>query len=46
MIQVTYRVKAEQITGGPGWLDTDRFDMEARVIHRVSLNVLWSTSRL
>lgn len=29
MIQVAYRVKAEQIAGGPGWLDTDRFDMEA-----------------
>jgi uncharacterized protein (TIGR03435 family) len=30
MIQVAYRVKAEQIVGGPGWLDTDRFDMEAK----------------
>jgi uncharacterized protein (TIGR03435 family) len=30
MIQVAYRVKAEQIIGGPGWLETDRFDMEAR----------------
>jgi uncharacterized protein (TIGR03435 family) len=30
MIQVAYRVKAEQITGGPGWLDTDPFDIEAR----------------
>jgi len=30
MIQVAFRVKAEQIAGGPGWLDTDRFDMEAR----------------
>jgi uncharacterized protein (TIGR03435 family) len=30
MIQVAYRVKADQITGGPGWLDTERFDMEAK----------------
>jgi uncharacterized protein (TIGR03435 family) len=30
MIQVAYRVKAEQVVGGPGWLDTDRFDMEAK----------------
>jgi uncharacterized protein (TIGR03435 family) len=30
MIQVAYRVKAEQIVGGPGWLDTERFDMEAK----------------
>jgi len=30
MIQVAYRVKAEQIVGGPGWLDTDRYDMEAK----------------
>jgi uncharacterized protein (TIGR03435 family) len=29
MIQVAYRVKAEQIVGGPSWLDTDRFDMDA-----------------
>jgi uncharacterized protein (TIGR03435 family) len=27
MIQVAYRVKADQIVGGPSWLDTDRFDM-------------------
>jgi uncharacterized protein (TIGR03435 family) len=30
MIQVAYRLKAEQITGGPGWLDTDRFEMVAK----------------
>jgi uncharacterized protein (TIGR03435 family) len=30
MIQVAYRVKAEQIVGGPGWLDTDRFDLDAK----------------
>jgi uncharacterized protein (TIGR03435 family) len=30
MIQVAWRVKAEQIVGGPAWLANDRFDMEAR----------------
>ena len=30
MIQVAYRVKAEQIIGGPGWLDTDQFDLDAK----------------
>src|SRR5579862_6753057 len=30
MIQAAYRVKAEQIVGGPGWLDTERFDMDAK----------------
>src|SRR5258705_5569503 len=30
MIQVAYRVKAEQIVGGPGWFDTDRFDLQAK----------------
>jgi uncharacterized protein (TIGR03435 family) len=30
MIQVAFRVKAEQIAGGPGWLDTDRFDLEGK----------------
>ncbi len=30
MIQVAYRVKADQIVGGPGWLNSERFDMMAR----------------
>jgi uncharacterized protein (TIGR03435 family) len=30
MIQVAYRVKREQVVGGPDWLDTDRYDMEAK----------------
>jgi len=30
MIQVAYRVKADQIVGGPAWLDSDRFDLEAK----------------
>ncbi len=48
MIQVAYRVKAEQIVGGPGWLDTDRFDMEAKAekpssadeLHEMLMNLL------
>ncbi len=30
MIQVAYRVKAEQIAGAPAWFDTERYDMEAK----------------
>lgn len=30
MLTVAYRIKAEQIVGGPAWLDTDRYDMEAK----------------
>jgi uncharacterized protein (TIGR03435 family) len=30
MIQVACRIKADQITGGPNWLETDRFDMQAK----------------
>ena len=28
MIQVAYRVKGEQIVGGPGWIDSQLFDMQ------------------
>ncbi len=30
MIQVAYRLKADQIVGGPGWMDSERFDMNAK----------------
>ena len=30
MIQVAYRVKADQIVGGPAWLETERYDMEGK----------------
>jgi uncharacterized protein (TIGR03435 family) len=30
MIQVAYRVKADQVAGGPGWMDTELFDMNAK----------------
>jgi uncharacterized protein (TIGR03435 family) len=48
MIQVAFRVKAEQITGGPAWFDTDRWDMEgsaakpstADELHGMLINML------
>jgi len=48
MIQVAYRVKAEQIVGGPAWLDTDGYDMEAKAekqssgdeLHAMLMNML------
>ena len=39
MIEAAYRVKPEQIVGGPGWLDSDRYDMEAKVGKPSSLDV-------
>jgi uncharacterized protein (TIGR03435 family) len=30
MIQAAYRVKPDQIVGAPAWMNTDRFDMEAK----------------
>jgi len=29
IVAVAYNVDAELVTGGPDWLDTDRFDIEA-----------------
>ncbi|HVW09284.1 MAG TPA: TIGR03435 family protein [Bryobacteraceae bacterium] len=31
LIAIGYGLQPWQITGGPGWLDTDRFDVEARL---------------
>src|SRR5207248_5001548 len=30
MIMVAYRIKADQVAGGPGWIDTDLYDMNAK----------------
>src|SRR5580700_10167182 len=54
MIQVAYRVKGEQIVGGPRWLDTDRFDLEAKAekpssadeLHVMLINMLVDRLRL
>jgi uncharacterized protein (TIGR03435 family) len=48
MIMVAYRVRADQIVGGPLWLDTDRYDMEAKAekpstpdeLHTMLMNML------
>lgn len=48
MIQVAWRIKAEQIVGGPAWLASDRFDMEAKAakpsstdeLHAMLINML------
>jgi uncharacterized protein (TIGR03435 family) len=30
LIRIAYDMEADQVTGGPKWLDTDRFDVEAK----------------
>ncbi len=30
MIMVAYRIKADQISGGPAWINSERFDMNAK----------------
>lgn len=48
MIQVAFRLKPEQIVGGPDWMDTDRYDMNARAekpsngdeLHQMLMNLL------
>src|SRR5262245_23584766 len=30
LIRIAYDLKVDQVTGGPKWLDSDRFDVEAR----------------
>jgi uncharacterized protein (TIGR03435 family) len=48
MIQVGYRVKAEQIVGGPAWLDSEPYDLEAKAekpssadeLHTMLMNLL------
>lgn len=54
MIEAAYRVKPEQIIGGPGWLDSDRYDMEAKAekpssadeLHVMLVNMLVDRLRL
>jgi uncharacterized protein (TIGR03435 family) len=48
MIMVAYRVKRDQIVGGPSWLTTDLYDMEAKAdkpsspdeLHTMLMNLL------
>jgi uncharacterized protein (TIGR03435 family) len=30
LVTVAYRIKADQVAGGPAWMDADRFDMNAK----------------
>src|SRR5688572_7205714 len=30
LIQLAYRLRPFQVVGGPGWIDSDRFDLAAR----------------
>ncbi|HLW76795.1 MAG TPA: TIGR03435 family protein, partial [Bryobacteraceae bacterium] len=48
MLSVAYRIRPEQITGGPDWVDNDRFDMNAKAekpsnpeeLHAMLINLL------
>jgi uncharacterized protein (TIGR03435 family) len=40
MISLMYRVPMRQITGGPDWLDSDRYSVEARVDRSYSIDDL------
>jgi uncharacterized protein (TIGR03435 family) len=40
MISLMYRVPMRQITGGPDWLDTDRYNVEAKVERSYSIDDL------
>jgi len=36
MILMAYHVRPEAVTGGPGWLESDRFDVVAKAFRRAS----------
>jgi uncharacterized protein (TIGR03435 family) len=40
MLTVAYRIRADQIVGGPGWIDSDRFDMNAKAEKPASTEAL------
>jgi uncharacterized protein (TIGR03435 family) len=40
MITVAYRVRAEQVSGGPAWMDTEGFDMNAKAERPSSMEEL------
>ena len=40
MISLMYKVPTRQISGGPGWLDTDGYDVEAKADHSYRLDDL------
>src|ERR1700761_1944518 len=40
MMIVAYRVKADQISGGPSWMDSERYDMNAQAERQSSIEEL------
>src|SRR5258706_6019232 len=42
LIGVAYGVRTEQISGGPGWLDTDQFDVIAKAENNLNGRELWN----
>jgi uncharacterized protein (TIGR03435 family) len=40
MMSVMYRIPGKQIAGGPGWFDSEPFDVEARADHAYSMDDL------
>jgi uncharacterized protein (TIGR03435 family) len=40
LLTVAYRIKPEQIVGGPGWIDTERYDMNAKAERPSSIEEL------
>jgi uncharacterized protein (TIGR03435 family) len=40
MISLRYKIPMRQITGGPGWLDTDLFDVDAKADKSYNLDDL------
>lgn len=40
MITVAYRIRADQVSGGPAWLDADRYDMNAKAERPSSIEEL------
>jgi uncharacterized protein (TIGR03435 family) len=40
LITVAYRIKADQVAGGPAWMDADRYDMNAKAERPSSMEEL------
>jgi uncharacterized protein (TIGR03435 family) len=40
LITVAYRIKADQVAGGPAWMDADRYDMNAKAERPSSVDEL------
>jgi uncharacterized protein (TIGR03435 family) len=40
IMKLMYRINDSQISGGPGWLDTDRYDIQAKAEHPSNIDQL------